>query len=102
MGTSYQVGRFLYQGRQDMTNGRVARFEFYVSDNLEDWGNPVCQGHLESSTNVQEIELASPKRGRYFRFVALSTHDGMQYVSTAELGIVPVADSKLVAKKRRK
>ncbi len=102
MGTSHHVGRFLYQGRQDMTNGRVARYEFYVSDNLDDWGKPVCQGHLESSTNVQEIELPSPKTGRYFRFVALSTHDGMQYVSTAELGIVPVANPNPIVTNRRK
>ena len=102
MGKSHRVARFQYQGRQDMTNGRVARYEFYVSDNLDDWGEPVCKGSLESSTNVQKIELPSPKNGRYFRFVALSTHDGMQYVSTAELGIVPATEPKQAPKKRKR
>ena len=69
---------------------------------LDDWGEPVCKGSLESSTNVQEIELPSPKNGRYFRFVALSTHDGMQYVSTAELGIVPATEPKQAPKKRKR
>lgn len=102
MGTSLLVSRFVYQGRQDMTNGRVNSYEFYVSDDLKDWGAPVCKGNLESSTSVQEIEVTTPKTGRYFRFVALSTHDGMNYVSSAELGIVPATKTKVTSKKGEK
>lgn len=94
MGKSHDVARFVYQGRQDMTNGRVSSYEFYLSDDLNDWGEPVCKGRLENSSSPQEIMLGTPKTGRYFRFVALSTHDRRQYVSAAELGIIPAAELK--------
>ena len=100
MGESHRVARFVYQGRQDMTNGRVNEYEFYVSDNVDNWGEPVCKGRLENSSSTQEVALNIPKAGRYFRFVALSTHDGRQYVSSAELGIVPVTESKQKQNKR--
>jgi alpha-L-fucosidase len=75
-------------------------YEFYVSDNLEDWGEPVCKGRLQNSANEQEIALSSPKHGRYFRFVAISTHDRRDYVSVAELGVRPSAKPKQKSKKR--
>lgn len=95
MGVSHLVSRFVYQARQDMTNGHVRSYEFYISDNLDDWGEAVCKGELDSSVGVQQIKLSTPKRGRYFRFVALSTHAGTDYVSAAELGIVHIVESKL-------
>ena len=100
MGKSHRVAHFVYQGRQDMTNGRVNEYEFYVSDNVNNWGEPVCKGRLENSSSTQEVALNIPKTGRYFRFVALSTHDRRQYVSSAELGIVPVIESKQKLGKR--
>lgn len=100
MGVSHQVSDFLYKGRDDGGNGRVARYEFYVSDKLGEWGEPVCRGQLDNSSNEQKIKLSTPKKGRYFRFVALSTHDRRGYVSVAELGIVSVKEAKKVTKKR--
>ena len=100
MGDSQQVATFIYQGREDGGNGRVSRYEFYVSDKLDDWGEPVCKGRLEDSSNEQEIALPTPKQGRYFRFVAVSTHDRRDYVSAAELGVRTVAKSKQTSKKR--
>ena len=78
----------------------MSRYEFYVSDKLDDWGEPVCKGRLEGSSNEQEITLPTPKQGRYFRFVAVSTHDRRDYVSAAELGVRTVAKSKQTSKKR--
>lgn len=100
MGMSQEVAHFVYQGREDGGNGRVSMHEFYVSDNLEDWGEPVCKGRLQNSANEQEIALSSPKYGRYFRFVAISTHDRRDYVSVAELGVRPAAKPKQKSKKR--
>lgn len=99
MGKDYQVTGFVYQGREDGGNGRVARFEFYVSDKLGEWGEPVCRGRLENTANEQETALSTPKKGRYFRFVAMGTYDRRDYASVAELGIVSLADKKQTSRK---
>ncbi|MBO4800543.1 MAG: discoidin domain-containing protein [Bacteroidaceae bacterium] len=89
MNTWYRVSHFVYQGREDMTNGRVAKYEFYVSAQSGVWGAPVATGTLQNSSEVQEIELPSKPVGRYFRFIVVSTHDNQGYASAAELGIIP-------------
>ena len=93
MASYYRVSHFVYQGREDMTNGRVAKYEFYVSSSPAVWGEPVATGTLQNSSNVQEIELATRPVGRYFRFIVLSTHDNRGYASAAELGIIPEAEA---------
>ncbi|MBR0434304.1 MAG: discoidin domain-containing protein [Bacteroidaceae bacterium] len=89
MGTNYRVAQFVYQGREDMTNGRVARYEVYIGKTNGDWGEPVLKGRLQNSSVVQEIALPATVEGRYLRFVVLSTHDRQDYASAAELGILP-------------
>ena len=93
MASYYRVSHFVYQGREDMTNGRVAKYEFYVSSSPAVWGEPVATGTLQNSSNVQEIELATRPVGRYFRFIVLSTHDNKGYASAAEIGIIPEAEA---------
>ena len=89
MGTNYRVAQFVYQGREDMTNGRVARYEVYIGKNNGDWGEPVLKGRLQNSSEVQEVALPATVDGRYLRFVVLSTHDRQDYASAAEIGILP-------------
>ena len=90
----YRISHFVYQGREDMGNGRVANYEFYVSSTASVWGAPVAKGTLQNNSEVQEIELSTRPVGRYFRFVILSTHDNQGYASAAELGIIPVAEEE--------
>ena len=89
MNTYYRVAKFVYQGREDMTNGRVAQYEFYVSNSASVWGAPVCSGTLNNSSEVQEIDIPSRPVGRYFRLIINSTHDNHGYASAAEIGIIP-------------
>ncbi len=89
LGAAFRIGHFVYQGREDMTNGRVARFEVYVSKDATSWGEAALTGRLQNSSEVQEIALPSPVEGRYLRFVVLSTHDHQDYASAAEIGIIP-------------
>ncbi|MBO7466756.1 MAG: discoidin domain-containing protein [Bacteroidaceae bacterium] len=89
MGAYYRVSHFVYQGREDMGNGRVAKYEFYVSQSPSVWGAPAAVGTLQNSSEVQEIELSTRPEGRYFRFIVVSTHDNQGYASAAELGIIP-------------
>ena len=85
----YKVAKFVYQGREDMTNGRIANYEFYVSSSPSVWGAPVASGTLQNSSDVQEIDVPSRPVGRYFRLIVQSTHDNQGYASAAELGIIP-------------
>ena len=94
MATYYRVAKFVYQGREDMGNGRVKEFEFYVSNSSTVWGAPVLTGTLQNSSAVQELELTSRPEGRYFRFIVRSTHDNQGYASAAELGVIPEATAE--------
>ena len=88
MGEVRNVSGFTYQGREDMTNGRVAQYEFYVSQQPDNWGEPALTGQLENSSEPQMIPLVKPVRARYFRVVIRSTHDRRGYASAAEFGVM--------------
>ncbi|MCR5180881.1 MAG: discoidin domain-containing protein, partial [Bacteroidaceae bacterium] len=77
-----------------MGNGRVAKFEVYVSSNSNVWGAPVAKGTLQNSSTEQLVELSSRPIGRYLRFIVLSTHDNQGYASAAEIGIIPEAEAE--------
>lgn len=87
MGEVREVSGFTYQGREDMTNGRVARYEFYTSQQPDSWGEPALTGRLENSAEEQMVPLGKPVRARYFRVVVQSTHDRQGYASAAEFGV---------------
>ncbi len=89
MGQTYNISHLIYQGRADMGNGRVSRYEAYLSTQPDNWGSPVATGRLQNSAEEQQVALAEPTQGRYLRFVILSTHDRQDYATTAEIGIVP-------------
>ncbi len=88
----YRIAQFVYQGRDDGSNGRVAKYEFYVSNTPNVWAAPVATGTLSNSSDPQHITLSSQPVGRYLRLIILSTHDNQGYASAAEIGIVPVAE----------
>ena len=90
MGETHQVASFVYQGREDMSNGRIARYEFYVSDSPDNWGEPALKGQLENSSGRQQVDVPSKPRGRYFRVIVQSTYDRRGYASAAEFGIIPL------------
>ena len=92
MNAYYRVSHFVYQGREDMGNGRIAKYEFYVSQSPTVWGAPAASGTLQNSSEVQEIELSSRPEGRYFKLIVVSTHDNQGYASAAEIGIIPEAE----------
>ena len=91
MSRDHRIASFVYQGREDMTNGRISRYELYVSQQLGEWGEPVLRGRFENSSAVQEIDVPGHPTARYFRLVVLSTHDRRDYASAAELSITELA-----------
>ncbi len=99
MKDTYAVTAFVYEGRADMSNGRVKGYEIYLGNNPEIWGAPVAAGTFKDVAGEQVVELQEPVEARYFRLVALSEVNGNPWTSAAELGIQalrsvePVADA---------
>ncbi|WP_328946343.1 ricin-type beta-trefoil lectin domain protein [Streptomyces sp. NBC_00250] len=72
LGKRYTVDGLSHQPRQDGgVNGRIGRYEVYVSDSTADWGSPVATGTLADIAGSTSLHL-TPKTGRYLKLKALS------------------------------
>ena len=60
-----------YTPRQDASEGRIARYEVYVSTDGKEWGKAVATGTFADSKETQTVEFA-PCKGRYVKLQALS------------------------------
>ena len=96
------ISGFSYLPRQDMVNGRIARYRTQVSltgTDWRDWGNP---GLFLNQKALQTVVFPKPVKARYLRLTALSDHAAKGYAGAAEfkpllkddgdvrdLGIVP-------------
>ncbi len=88
LGSSRTVSGFRYLPRQDGgTNGTVARYSIYVSQDGKTWGNPVASGAFASNTTEKEVSF-SPVTGSYVKFVAQSEINGKSFASAAEISIL--------------
>jgi hypothetical protein len=91
LGATYSLGGFRYLPRQDGgTNGRIAKYEFYVSMDGVTWGSPAVAGTLANDAKEKEVLFAA-KTGRYVRLRALSDVAGAGFISMAELGVLGFA-----------
>ena len=89
-GQAYDVSAFVYQGRMDNQNGRVASYEVAFSNDAKVFGSPSIKGWLNNDNSEQVIELNEPVTARYMRFTALSQHaeGNTKYTSVAELAVI--------------
>lgn len=97
LGATYEVGGFRYLPRQEEANGRVANYAFYVSEDTNEWGNPVATGKFDKKKTQKEVTFPG-KTGRYVAFVALSEVNGNPWTTVAEinfLGTLVVANEPL-------
>lgn len=74
--------------RQDMDNGRIARYEVYVSADGQSWGTPVAQGQWPNSPKQQTVTFTQTQRARFLKLQALSEVKGRSFASIAEIDIV--------------
>ncbi|MDE5841077.1 MAG: discoidin domain-containing protein, partial [Muribaculaceae bacterium] len=99
MHDTYEVTGFVYEGRADMSNGRIKDYEVYFGNNPEIWSAPAATGTFKDVAGEQVVELSAPVNARYFRLVALSEVNNNAWSSAAEIGIRalrkadPVSDS---------
>lgn len=78
-----------YLPRQDgNSTGTVKDYEIYISTNGSQWGEPVAKGTFDKGASQKTVTFASPVKGRYIRFMALSAQDGRDYASGSEFEVI--------------
>jgi glucose/arabinose dehydrogenase/PKD repeat protein len=86
LAASYAVTNLYYRPRQDHPNGRIARYEVYVSNDPNAWGTAVATGTFPNASAEQMVSFPA-KTGRYVRLRALSEVNGGPWTSAAELNV---------------
>lgn len=85
LGSPLEVRAFEYVPRQSSSNGRVGKWEAYVSEDGEHWGKVIAAGEFLNDDIPHRVHLSEPKLTRFFRLVALSEVQGRAWASVAEL-----------------
>jgi hexosaminidase len=79
---------FTYLPRQDDTeNGTIANYEFYVSNDGKDFGQPVKKGTFENSKDKKTVTF-EPVKCHFIKLKALSEVNDGVWTSAAEIGVV--------------
>jgi hypothetical protein len=85
---SATIKAFTYLPRQDESeNGMIKDYEFYVSDDGKEFGEPLKKGSFSSGKDKKTVTF-EPKHCRYFKLRAISEINGEAWTSAAEIGIV--------------
>ena len=79
---------FTYLPRQDSPNGHIKAYQYQVSNDGKNWSEPVASGEFENNKKEQRVMLDKPVKARYVRFTALSSQNGQDFASGAELGVL--------------
>jgi peptidoglycan/xylan/chitin deacetylase (PgdA/CDA1 family) len=88
LGVIYDIDGFYYLPRQDGgVNGRIGRYEFYVSGDGVNWGSPVATGTFANDA-TEKMVIFTPKTGRFVRLRALSEVNGNPWTSMAEINVL--------------
>jgi F5/8 type C domain/PKD domain len=87
LGANYVINGFNYLPRQNMSNGRIANYRFYVSADGVNWGAAVASGRFPNTRTRQTVSFPAVP-GRYVRLVALSEVNGKPWTSVADLNVM--------------
>ncbi|MDR0891214.1 MAG: discoidin domain-containing protein [Mediterranea sp.] len=79
---------FSYLPRQEGSNGNIKSYSIQLSMDGKEWGDPVVVGAFTNDAREKKVLFRKPMKARYFRFTALSSQDGQDYASGAELTIM--------------
>ncbi len=88
LGGVYEVQGFRYLPRQDSSaNGRIRKYEFYVSSDGVAWGSPVVAGEFGNDTNEKQVSFGT-RSGSFIRLKAISEVNGNPWTSMAEIRLL--------------
>ena len=83
-----RVRGLTYLPRQDMANGRIARFELYATVVGRPWGEPIASGQWPNDARLKTIQLGEAIDARFLKLVALGEVQGRPFASVAEVDIL--------------
>jgi hypothetical protein len=79
---------FTYLPRQDESDhGTIKDYEFYVSDDGWNFGQPVKKGAFEPGKE-EKIETFDPIKCRFIKLRAISEINGLPWTSATEIGVI--------------
>ncbi len=82
--------------RQDASDhGTIKDYEFYVSDDGRNFGQPVKQGAFEPGKG-EKIETFEPIKCRFIKLKAISEINGLPWTSAAEIRVIQSGESASV------
>ena len=69
-------------------NGWVKDYEIYVSQDGQEWGEPILKGQFERSAEQKKVMFKQPVKARYIRLRALNEWSGQDFGSGAEFSLI--------------
>jgi F5/8 type C domain len=88
-----KLSGFTYLPRQDESeNGSIKDYEFYLSNDGDDFGQPVKKGTFEN-TKEKKTATFDAKQCRFIKLKALSEVNDQAWTSAAEIGIIETASA---------
>ena len=88
-----RINGFTYLPRQDESDhGTLKDYEFYVSDDGQDFGQPVRKGSFENTKDKKTVTFDA-KPCRFIKLRALSEVNDEAWTSAAEIGVIEIADA---------
>lgn len=83
-----EIKGFTYLPRQNGNNGNIKDYSIQVSMDGKEWGTPVKKGTFTNNSKEKRVLFDKPVKARYIRFTALSSQNGQDFASGAELTIL--------------
>jgi len=68
-------------------NGTIIDYEFYVSEDASQWGEPVAAGHFAKTWPDEKTISFTAKKGRYIRLIAYTEIGGNAWTTIGELSV---------------
>jgi hypothetical protein len=84
----HEIRGLTYLPRQDMANGRIAKYEIYACEDPSNWGPPLAAGQWPDTNETQTVSFSRRVRARYIKLVALSEVRGNPFASAAEIDVL--------------
>ena len=88
LGGTFIVDGFRYYPHQNGSKGRVEMYEFYVSIDGFNWGNPVSAGFFPYNADAEQQIVFPTQIAHYIRFVGVRAIHNQPVISVAELNIL--------------
>jgi hypothetical protein len=84
-----RIKGFTYLPRQDESDhGQIRDYEFYVSDDGKDFGQPLKKGAFTDTKEKSSVTFDA-KQCRFIKLKALTEINGSAWTSAAEIGVIP-------------